>query len=284
MLHRKNEVLAARAGPTCGATARADDVGGAGSWSLPPPASLARRKPSSLPLGALLFGRTFWLLLIMKREVYGCTLVPAAVALVAEGVGARSRARERWPRIRGRCRSPGRRRARVLVWAVRALVARRGRWSRSFSGFVLFLAAAVVACAVRLAARRPCSRRRSRAASSLWPRGSPTRVRRSILARVGERARPECRDAAATGSFTARTSTSREFYGVRPGACDRPGRRDPGDDDVSRGLRRRLVAAGAAARRAAVPVGGSRALPTYGSYSMDELIGRRGASRRSCRW
>ena len=59
-------------------------------WSLQIPPSLSRRAPSSLPLGGLLFGLAFWSPLVMKREVYAVTLLPAAAALVAESVG-------RWP-------------------------------------------------------------------------------------------------------------------------------------------------------------------------------------------
>ncbi|HTR04724.1 MAG TPA: glycosyltransferase family 39 protein, partial [Thermoanaerobaculia bacterium] len=59
-------------------------------WSLQIPSSLSRRAPSSLPLGSLLFGLAFWSPLVMKREVYAVTLLPAAAALVAESVG-------RWP-------------------------------------------------------------------------------------------------------------------------------------------------------------------------------------------
>ena len=57
-------------------------------WSFLVPASLSRRKPSSLPLGGLLFGLAFWSPLVMKREVYAVTLLPAAAALVGEWIGA----------------------------------------------------------------------------------------------------------------------------------------------------------------------------------------------------
>ncbi len=54
-------------------------------WFLLVPASIRRARPSSLPLGALAFGLAFWSPLVMKREVYAVTLLPAAAALVAEG-------------------------------------------------------------------------------------------------------------------------------------------------------------------------------------------------------
>lgn len=64
-------------------------------WSLLLPVSIRRARPSSLPLGALAFGLAFWSPLVMKREVYGVTLLPAAAALVAEGFLAAGRGRER---------------------------------------------------------------------------------------------------------------------------------------------------------------------------------------------
>ncbi|MGE5415094.1 MAG: ArnT family glycosyltransferase, partial [Syntrophomonadaceae bacterium] len=54
-------------------------------WFLLVPVSIRRIRPSSLPLGALAFGLAFWSPLVMKREVYAVTLLPAAAALVAEG-------------------------------------------------------------------------------------------------------------------------------------------------------------------------------------------------------
>ena len=74
-------------------------------WSLQLPAAIRRTRPSSLPLGALAFGLAFWSPLVMKREVYGVTLLPAAAALVAEGWGAAGRRRET---------------ARRLLWALAA--------------------------------------------------------------------------------------------------------------------------------------------------------------------
>jgi len=68
-------------------------------WSLQLPASIRRARPSSLPLGALAFGLAFWSPLVMKREVYGVTLLPAAAAVVAEGFAAGGRAREKARRV-----------------------------------------------------------------------------------------------------------------------------------------------------------------------------------------
>jgi 4-amino-4-deoxy-L-arabinose transferase-like glycosyltransferase len=69
-------------------------------WSFLLAASLRRRRPSSLPLGALLFGLAFWSPLVMKREVYAVTLLPAAAALVGEEAGGpRAGSSSRWPRL-----------------------------------------------------------------------------------------------------------------------------------------------------------------------------------------
>jgi 4-amino-4-deoxy-L-arabinose transferase-like glycosyltransferase len=53
-------------------------------WSILLPQSLRRGRPSSAPLGWLLFGLVFWSLLVMKREVYLLPLFPALAILVAE--------------------------------------------------------------------------------------------------------------------------------------------------------------------------------------------------------
>ncbi|MGH9400096.1 MAG: ArnT family glycosyltransferase [Thermoanaerobaculia bacterium] len=68
-------------------------------WSLLLPATLRRRRPSSLPLAWLLFGLIFWSLLAMKREVYLLPLLPAAAALVAEGSAGQSRFESAWRRL-----------------------------------------------------------------------------------------------------------------------------------------------------------------------------------------
>ena len=59
---------------------------GAFPWSLYLPGALSRRRPSSVFLGWFAFGLVFWSLLVMKREVYLVTVLPAAAALVAEAL------------------------------------------------------------------------------------------------------------------------------------------------------------------------------------------------------
>jgi 4-amino-4-deoxy-L-arabinose transferase-like glycosyltransferase len=68
-------------------------------WSFLVPGALSRRKPSSLPLGGLLFGLAFWSPLLMKREVYAVTLLPAAAALVGEWIGPGESRRARWQSV-----------------------------------------------------------------------------------------------------------------------------------------------------------------------------------------
>ena len=120
-------------------------------WSLLLPSSLFRRRLSSLPLGWLAFGLVFWSTLVMKREVYAVTLLPAAAALVAErrvGKGSRE--------------SPWQ----SLPWALAALIALAGVgvWSHTYGlvsaaagqgvtallGVALAgLAAALLACSIK---------------------------------------------------------------------------------------------------------------------------------------
>jgi 4-amino-4-deoxy-L-arabinose transferase-like glycosyltransferase len=254
-------------------------------WSFLLPASLARRKPSSLPLGALLFGLAFWSPLIMKREVYAVTLLPAAVALLAEGAGApKPGARMLWPRILWAL-------AGVLavvavgfwVWARPLLVSPAGSGVTLFLGVsLLFLAAAVVACAARprsatalLAAALACGvvALAARLADERFGRFDP-------LPAWGERARAECRGGGCDGFVYGEDVTSLEFYA----GFDWAPVIDPG----------REIPALMTHRKAFVVVKSRleplldelpyrwevlERCPTYGSYSMDQFIGsKRGES------
>ena len=89
-------------------------------WSLLLPGALSRRRPSSLPLGWLLFGLVFWSLLVMKREVYLIPLLPAAAALVAEGLAEGGRIAAAWRRL-------------AWVLAAVAAIAALFLWARGFS-------------------------------------------------------------------------------------------------------------------------------------------------------
>ena len=116
-------------------------------WSFLVPASLSRRKPSSLPLGGLLFGLAFWSPLVMKREVYAVTLLPAAAALVGEWIGGSNSRRSRWQ---------------VVPFALAALVALTVLvfWGRTYAllagvagaGVTLFVGVALAALAAALLA------------------------------------------------------------------------------------------------------------------------------------
>jgi 4-amino-4-deoxy-L-arabinose transferase-like glycosyltransferase len=53
-------------------------------WCFLLPQSMRRGRPSSAPLGWLLFGLAFWSILVMKREVYLMPLFPALSILIAE--------------------------------------------------------------------------------------------------------------------------------------------------------------------------------------------------------
>jgi 4-amino-4-deoxy-L-arabinose transferase-like glycosyltransferase len=68
-------------------------------WSLLIPFALRRREPSSVLLGWLAFGLAFWSTLVMKREVYLVTILPAVAALVGESVGQMNGAAGRWRRF-----------------------------------------------------------------------------------------------------------------------------------------------------------------------------------------
>src|SRR5262249_41279988 len=67
-------------------------------WSLLLPATLSRRKPSSLPLGLFLFGIGFLSCLVMKREVYLMPLFPAMAVSIAEAGNESKGWRIQWRR------------------------------------------------------------------------------------------------------------------------------------------------------------------------------------------
>lgn len=69
-------------------------------WSLQLPGVLRRgRARSSVLLGWFVFGFVFWSLLVMKREVYLATILPAAAALAAEGLVRSDAGGVRWRRF-----------------------------------------------------------------------------------------------------------------------------------------------------------------------------------------
>jgi len=68
-------------------------------WSLHLAGAAPERGSSKVPLAWLLFGLVFWSVLVMKREVYLATLLPAASALVAEGFVSERRISPIWRRI-----------------------------------------------------------------------------------------------------------------------------------------------------------------------------------------
>ena len=67
-------------------------------WSFQLPTALGRRQASRVFLGWFLLGLAFWSLLVMKREVYFVTVLPAVAALVAEGLAEPSGFARTWRR------------------------------------------------------------------------------------------------------------------------------------------------------------------------------------------
>jgi 4-amino-4-deoxy-L-arabinose transferase-like glycosyltransferase len=249
-------------------------------WSFLLPVAFTRRKPSSLPLGAFLFGLAFWSPLIMKREVYAVTLLPAAVALAAEAAGApKPGSRTLWPHLLWAL-------AGILtlgmvgfwIWARPLLIAPAGTGVTLFLGISLaLLAAAVAGCAARprsasalLAAALGCGVvcLAARLADERFGRFDP-------LPAWGERARAECRDGGCDGFVYGEDVTSLEFYS----GFDWSPVIDPG----------REIPAMMTHRKAFVVVKSRleplldelpyrwevlERCPTYGSYSMDQFIGK----------
>jgi 4-amino-4-deoxy-L-arabinose transferase-like glycosyltransferase len=254
-------------------------------WSFPLLASFARRKPSSLPLGAFLFGLAFWSPLIMKREVYAVTLLPAAVALVAEGAGApKPGARRSWPRILwGLAGVMALGTAGFWVWARPLLTEPAGSGVTTFLGVSLaLLAAAVLGCAARprsatalLAAALACGvvGLAARLADERFGRFDP-------LPAWGGRARAECRNGGCDGFVYGEDVTSLEFYsGFDWAPVIDPGREIPAmmtHDKAFVVVKSRLEPL-----LDELPYRWEvlERCPTYGSYSMDQFIGsRRGES------
>ncbi len=67
-------------------------------WSFQLPSAFGPRRASRVFLGWFLLGLAFWSLLVMKREVYFVTLLPAVAALVAEGLAETSGFARAWRR------------------------------------------------------------------------------------------------------------------------------------------------------------------------------------------
>ncbi|HEY1435101.1 MAG TPA: glycosyltransferase family 39 protein [Thermoanaerobaculia bacterium] len=253
-------------------------------WSFLVPASLGRRRPSSLPLGALVFGLAFWSPLVMKREVYAVTLLPAAAALVAERIGTRRSGKAlRWE---------------SGLWALAALLtlALVGFWVRAYPSLARAAGAAVsifagvtlvaltltlLACAIQP--------RRSRALFAtvlacglvcLAGRLADERFGRfDPLPAWGARARAACA-AGCDGFVYGEEVTSLEFYsGFEWTPVLDPGREIPV-------LRRHdqaflLVKTSLEPALAELPLKWEvlDRCPTYGSYSLDQFVGpKKGAS------
>jgi 4-amino-4-deoxy-L-arabinose transferase-like glycosyltransferase len=68
-------------------------------WSLHLAGAAPERRSSKIPLAWLLFGLVFWSVLVMKREVYLATLLPAASAIVAESFVSERQISPIWRRI-----------------------------------------------------------------------------------------------------------------------------------------------------------------------------------------
>jgi len=252
-------------------------------WSFLVPAALSRRRPTSLPLGGLLFGLAFWSPLVMKREVYAVTLLPAAAALVSERVGVRrDSAGSRW---------------RSVPWGLAAVLTLVlvGFWARSFAQLAgtvgrpvtLFAGAALSALAAALLACAAAPRSRAapfavalacgvvclagRLADERFGRFDP-------LPAWGERARAECAGGC-DGFVYGEEVTSLEFYS----GFDWTPVLDPGRDIPQMMHHDKaflLVKSSLEPALAELPLRWEvlERCPTYGSYSLDQFVGPRKGS------
>jgi 4-amino-4-deoxy-L-arabinose transferase-like glycosyltransferase len=253
-------------------------------WSFFAPAAVSRRRPSSLPFGWLLFGLLFWSPLVMKREVYAVTLLPAVAALVAERIGERRGSPEsRWQSV---------------PWALAALIALAavGFWVQTHAlfagtagkGVSFFLGAALAALAAALAA------------GAAAPRSLPAKFAAALACGVlclalrvaderfgrfdplpawGERARAECAEGC-DGFLMGEEVTSLEFYS----GFDWPLVTDPGRE-IPVMMRHRK--AFLVMKTNLEPMLDDLPLKwevldrctTYGSYSLDQLVGPKAGAR-----
>jgi 4-amino-4-deoxy-L-arabinose transferase-like glycosyltransferase len=71
---------------------------GAFPWALLLPGALLDRRRPGVFLGWFVFGLAFWSALVMKREVYFVTVLPAVAALVGEHLDSTSPAARKWRR------------------------------------------------------------------------------------------------------------------------------------------------------------------------------------------
>jgi 4-amino-4-deoxy-L-arabinose transferase-like glycosyltransferase len=252
-------------------------------WSFLVPAALSRRRPSSLPLGALLFGLAFWSPLVMKREVYAVTLLPAAAALVAERIG--------------RPRQGGGSRWQSVPWALAAAftLAIAVMWGRTYTllaaatgtgvaallGLSLIaLAAALLACvaaprsspamfAVALACGLVCLA--GRFADERFGKFDP-------LPAWGRLARAECAQGC-DGFVYGEEVTSLEFYsGFEWTPVLDPGREIP--QMMQHGKAFLLLKTSLEPALAELPLKWEvlERCPTYGSYSLDQFVGSKKGS------
>ncbi|HYX19487.1 MAG TPA: glycosyltransferase family 39 protein, partial [Thermoanaerobaculia bacterium] len=251
-------------------------------WALQIPVSIRRARPSSLPLGALAFGLAFWSPLVMKREVYGITLLPAAAALVAEGFATGGRGREI---------------ARRVLWALGAAfaVALLVVLVRAFpfltraagADVVRFLLASLLLLAASLAAcaAAPRSPREALAAAlacglvCLGGRLADERFGRfDPLPAWGERARAACASGC-DGFVFGEDVTSLEFYS----GFDWMPVIDPGREIPALMRHRTAFVVMRSSMEAALAELPYRyevldRCATYGSYSIDQFLGPRKGS------
>jgi 4-amino-4-deoxy-L-arabinose transferase-like glycosyltransferase len=253
-------------------------------WSLFAPAGLTRSRPSSLPLGWLVFGLAFWSPLVMKREVYAVTMLPAVAALAAERLGARGA-------------SPGSR-WRSVPWLLGAAVALAavGLWfhvrgslvETAGSGLALFLGAALAALAAALGAGAVAPRNLRAMLGAVIACGLLCLALRLVDERFGkfdplpawgERARAEC-TGGCDGFLMGEEVTSLEFYS----GFDWPLVTDPGREIPLMMLHDKAFLV---LKTDLEPM--LEDLPlrwevldrctTFGSYSLDQLLGPRKGER-----
>ena len=246
-------------------------------WSFLVPGALSRRRPSSLPLGGFLFGLAFWSPLLMKREVYAVTLLPAAAALVAEWVGSSDSRRSRWQSV---------------AWGLAALAALTvlAFWGRAYAllagvmgaGITLFLGVALAALVAALIACTAAPRRSPALFAVVLGCGLVCMAMRLADERFGrfdplpawgERARAACAQGC-DGFVYGEEVTSLEFYS----GFDWMPVLDPGRDIPERMKHRRafvVLKSSLEPGLADLPLKWEvlERCPSFGSYSIDQFIG-----------
>jgi len=184
-------------------------------WSLLLPQSMRRERPSSAPLGWLVFGFVFWSILVMKREVYLMPLFPALAILVGERLDRESAREDPRPRLAWGIA------AGVLALALALLLWVSGFLSKllsfdSVAGVILagaiLLAALLTGARTRERARLPFAVALACGLSFLALERLDEQINRyDPIPEWGERIRRECADGC-DGFYVSLNMGQQEFY------------------------------------------------------------------------